>query len=242
MATPRIFWQTPLAAHQTVALPESIHHHIVRVLRLKPGDAVCLFDGRGQEFEAVVVVAEKRESAVRIAQCNHINRESPLDLTLFQGISRGDRMDYTLQKGVELGVNRIVPVVTRRSHPLGDRSRADKKLAHWQAVIISAMEQSGRTRAVELLPIQPLGDCIAGATPASRLILDPGARQTLASLPKPAAIHFLVGPESGFAPDELDTAYAAGYTGITLGPRILRTETAALAAISAMQTLWGDFT
>ena len=180
---------------------------------------------------------------VRIDQHHPVDRESRLDVTLAQCVSKGDRMDYTIQKAVELGVSRIAPLLSERSVVKLDAERWDKKLEHWQGVIASACEQSGRVRLPTLLPVQKLGAWLAEPTTEStmlKLTLAPTASAALRDLPSPAAACLLIGPEGGLSDGEIAHSAQAGFVGLRLGPRVLRTETAGVAALAAMQALWGD--
>lgn len=240
---PRLYLSEPIHAHGVCLVPPEQAHHLAHVLRLAPGDAVTVFDGRGNEYEATIARAGKSGITLNVGEPRAVDRESPLDVTLAQGISSGDRMDYTVQKAVELGITAIQPLATERSVVRLDRERAVKRVAHWQAIAIASCEQCGRNRVPEVLPVQPftawLGTAAEGVL---RLTLAPGAALTLAQLERPRSpIVLLAGPEGGFSPRERDDAERAGCTAVRLGPRVLRTETAAVAALAAMQVLWGDF-
>lgn len=244
MATPRIF--IPLAAPAdgaSVDLPESAFRHLVQVLRMKNDEALVAFDGQGGEWRATLCEVGKRSARIRLLGFDAVDRESPLELTLAQCVSKGDRMDYTLQKAVELGITRIVPLLSSRSVVRLDAERWDKKLEHWQGVIISACEQSGRTRVPELAPVAVLPTWLdEESAPGERLTLDPEGHHGLRELPRPTGpVTLLVGPEGGLSAHELQRAHAAGFTGIRIGPRVLRTETAGVAALAALQALWGDW-
>jgi len=243
MRTVRHFVDLPLAEGKSVSLPEVAVAHLVRVLRLGPGDRVHLFNGDGHDYEAELEQAGKREARARILGRVAVESESPLTITLAQGIARGEKMDLILQKATELGVSRIAPVVTERTEVRLDAERADKRSAHWRGVLASACEQSGRVRLPELAPPRALGDFLASEKSTLKLVLDPAASTTLAQAqPAPdASICLLVGPEGGLSERDLAAARAAGFTGLKLGPRILRTETAALAAIAALNALYGDW-
>jgi 16S rRNA (uracil1498-N3)-methyltransferase len=239
----RNFVDAPLSEGAGVDLPEVAIAHLVRVLRLGPGDRVHLFNGDGHDYEAVLESAGKREARARVLARIAVDSESPLRITLAQGIARGEKMDLILQKATELGVARIAPVVTERTEVKLDGERADKRGAHWRGVLASACEQSGRARLPELLPPAPLGHFLAGESSARRLVLDPAAGQSLAqlALAPGESLCLLVGPEGGLSERDLAAARAAGFGGLRLGPRILRTETAALAAISGLNALYGDW-
>jgi len=221
-------------------LPDAAHRHAVQVLRLKQGDALRLFNGLGLEVDAILDNVSKRESAVRLGKPLVVNNESPLNITLLQGISRGERMDYALQKAVELGVNRIIPVATERCNVQLSGGRSDKRLAHWQGVMVSACEQSGRSILPELSPIMSLDDVLLENQVICQLVLDPLAEQGFMTLEKQDDIALLIGPEGGLSEQEIKQANSADFQSVRFGPRILRTETAAVAALAVVQTMWGD--
>lgn len=245
MADPRIYIASiELVAGATLRLPDSAFRHLVQVLRLRAGERFVVFDGRGGECAAVLLDVGKREATATLESRHEINRESPLDLTLAQCVSKGDRMDYTLQKAVELGVTRIVPLLSSRSVVRLDAERMDKKLEHWRGVIVSACEQSGRSVIPSLAEPAALPAWLdqVATTDTTRLTLDPLAACGLRGLARPAgAVTLLVGPEGGLSEHELQRAHDAGFTGVRMGPRILRTETAGVAALAALQALWGDW-
>lgn len=224
-----------------IALPEDVAGHLVRVLRLQPGDACVLFNGDGHDYDARLLAAGKREARAEILAARTVKNESPLRITLLQGIARGEKMDWILQKATELGVARIVPVDSERSEVKLDAARAEKRLAHWREVVVSACEQSGRAVVPEVLPPQPLARG-AALREGRGFVLDPVAVHTLASLQgNPlGACTLAIGPEGGWSPRDREQLQAAGYEGLRLGPRVLRTETAGIAAISALQALAGD--
>jgi 16S rRNA (uracil1498-N3)-methyltransferase len=240
---PRLYVSGPIHAHGVCLLPPEQSHHLSHVLRLAAGDAVTVFDGRGSEYEATISRISKSGVTLNVGVPRAVDRESPLNVTLAQGISSGDRMDYTVQKAVELGIAAIQPLGTERSVVRLDRERAVKRVAHWQAIAIAACEQCGRNRVPEVLPVQPFTAWLgASAASALRLTLAPGAGLRLAELERPCApIVLIAGPEGGLSPREREDAERAGCTSVRLGPRVLRTETAAVAALAAMQVLWGDF-
>jgi 16S rRNA (uracil1498-N3)-methyltransferase len=242
----RIYFPGPLAVGSEVALPRPQAHHVARVLRMQAGDALTLFNGEGGEHAAVIARIAKSAVFVRVEASWVVARESPLALTLVQGISRGARMDYTVQKAVELGVARIEPVLAGRGVVRLDAARAAEKTAHWRAVAIGACEQCGRNRVPEIAPVRAFDEWLArwrgerGA--ATGLLLAPDASRRLAELPKPAGgVTLLAGPEGGFTAEERRAGEEADLLAVRLGPRVLRTETAALAALAALQALWGDF-
>lgn len=242
MPTPRFYLDQPLAQGARFNLPPGPARHAARALRLAPGAGIVLFDGRGGEYAARIERIQKDEVAVSVTGFEPVERESTLRVLLAQGISGGERMDYTLQKAVELGVDAIQPIAARRSVVKLNGERADRRVAHWQGVVASACEQCGRNRVPPVAPPLALADWL-GRRPAGRLLfLSPLAERRLADLPPPADADTLVaGPEGGFEADEIAALHAARAVPVRLGARILRTETAALAALAAMQTLWGDF-
>ena len=241
MSTPRFYLDQPLAPGARFNLPPGPARHAARALRLAAGDNIILFNGSGGEHSARIERIQKDEVAVSLTGFADIERESRLRVTLAQGISSGERMDYTLQKAVELGVAAIQPIAAKRSVVKLTGERADKRVAHWQGVVSSACEQCGRNQVPPVSPPLTLANWLA--RPGGRLLfLSPLADARLADLPAPSATDGLVaGPEGGFEADEIAALHAAGAIPVRLGARILRTETAALAALAAMQTLWGDF-
>lgn len=240
MRIPRIFHSVPLQPHTTVALDESAARHVAKVLRLGAGAELVLFDGSGVEYRAVISAIDKRHVEAKLGNTYRVDNESPLQVTLAQGVSRGDRMDFTIQKAVELGVNRIVPLNTENSVVSLKGERLEKKLAHWRGVIISACEQCGRNTLPELLPLYSLHDWLQQPNTSIRLLLDHRAEAGISALQTARDVTLLAGPEGGISERERELAYEAGYQGIRLGPRVLRTETAALTALAALQSRLGD--
>ncbi len=241
MPEPRIHLPVTLAVGKTVELDENARRHVVQVLRLRAGDRIVLFNGRGGECPATIVQAGKRSVQVRIDDCADSDRESPLTVHLGLGISKGERMDFALQKATELGVSRITPLFTERVVVRLDDQRLGKRHAHWRGVIVAACEQSGRNRLPVLHDAVSLADWLAARDEERRLFLDPLAARSLGDLSAPgASVALAVGPEGGFSDSERDQIRKGDFHGVQLGPRILRTETAALAALAAVQVLWGD--
>ena len=239
-AAPRFFVPSVLSPGAELSLPARAAQHVA-VLRLRPGDAVVLFDGCGGEYAGTLSRIGKGETRVLVASHSDTERESTLDITLAQGLSSGERMDYALQKATELGVSRIQPLATERSVVRLSDDRAERKLSHWQNVVISACEQCGRNRVPGVAQVVTLPEFLsAGSGEALRLLPDPGAQVRLRDLEPARSIVLLVGPEGGFTEHERQSAERAGFTPVRLGPRVLRTETAPLAAISALQAMWGD--
>jgi 16S rRNA (uracil1498-N3)-methyltransferase len=240
---PRFHCPFPLAPGATVDLPAEAAHHATKVLRLDEGDGVILFDGRGGEWFGTLRRVGKA-MAVALQTFDEEDRQAPISITLAQGLPAADKMDWIVQKSVELGVARIVPVACRRSVVRLSGERMERRVAHWQAVAIAACEQSRRNRVPEVAPLLDLPQFVGAAAGDNclRLILAPGAGQRLAALPKPAGpVILLIGPEGGFEDGELAAAASGGFQAVSLGPRVLRTETAGLAALATMQALWGDF-
>jgi len=238
----RLFVPFPLAGQDQVELDERSRQHAVQVLRLRAGDPLLLFDGQGGEYRAELTAAGRKAARARLLEFVDRDLESPLAITLCQGIARGERMDWVLQKATELGVARVTPVICERTQVRLDAERRERRMRHWRGILIHAAEQSGRTRVPELCPPVSLPELVGEPTQELSLILDPRAADRLAGLnaPEPARVRVLIGPEGGLSEAERATALAAGYRGIVLGPRILRTETAAVAALTALQLIWGD--
>jgi 16S rRNA (uracil1498-N3)-methyltransferase len=231
-----------LAVGQRITLPEDSSAHLLRVLRLAPGDAVTLFNGDGHDYTARLLTAAKRGAEVEITGRQPVPRESPLRITLVQGVARGEKMDLVLQKATELGVDAFTPVLTERTEVKLDAERAQKRMAHWRGVVAAACEQSGRAVLPRLSQPTPLSAYAGGETADIRLVLDPAGELPLGAVSPRAgqSIALVVGPEGGLSERDLAILHAAGFRGLRLGPRILRTETAGLAAVAALQALYGD--
>lgn len=242
MSDPRVFVDLELNEGEIVELPQEIHHHLVVVLRRIRGDLVVLFNGRGGEYRAELQGIGKRTATARVIEHRRIERESPMHVTLAQAISKGERMDYTIQKAVELGVTEIQPLVTDHVVVKLTQERWDRKREHWQSVAVSACEQSGRTRVPKIAPVLDLRDWLPLCPPdALRLMLALGGAGTIGALRyQKQPVLLLVGPEGDFSAIEKDLAELAGFTSLSLGPRLLRTETAGVVALSVLQALWGD--
>jgi 16S rRNA (uracil1498-N3)-methyltransferase len=240
MAT-RLFVDGDLAVGQSLALPDDAFRHWVQVLRARLGESVVLFNGRGGEYSATLKELNRRDATVAVESFIEVDRESTLQLMLAQAVSKGDRMDYTLQKAVELGVSTIQPLISERSVVKLDAERWDKKIEHWQGVVIAACEQSGRTRVPRLLPVLKLQAWLAQPLDAGlKLTLAPTAKAAFRDIPRQTSACLLVGPEGGLSDTEIAHSENSGFSSVRLGPRVLRTETAGVAALSAMQALWGD--
>ncbi len=240
MRISRLFTDQPLSPDDVVILEERTGHYLLRVLRLRAGDALVLFNGDGSDYAAELT--ERRDRAeVRVNARLPAVAESRLELTLVQAVGKGDRMDTSLQKATELGVAAVRPLFTERTEVRLDGKRLDRRLEHWRGVLVAACEQSGRARVPELLPSLSLDDWLAEPATGLRFALAPGAERGLASVSLPdGAAEVLVGPEGGFSEAELKKLVLAGCTAVSLGPRVLRTETAGPAALAVLQALWGD--
>jgi len=243
MSNSRFYCPAKLALGAIVTLPENAAIHAVKVLRLVVGDQAILFNGDGDDYLVELTFIKKNEVNAKVKDRISLKNESPLQITLLQGISTGDRMDFTIQKAVELGVTAIQPITTQRSVVKLTGERAEKRREHWQNVVISACEQSGRALVPTVAAPLSLANWLSTAPAhASRITLSPYAEHSLKNLPKPdGPICLLIGAEGGLTDDEISLASTHGFTPVRLGNRVLRTETAPLAAIAAMQTLWGDF-
>ncbi len=240
---PRFYLDAPLRAGSTLTLPEDSAHHAVHVLRLETGDAVALFNGRGGEYAARIASIQRLRIAIDVLQHRTVERESPLQMTLLQGVSSNDRMDFTVRKAVELGAGAIYPLLATRSVARPKGERADNRRAHWQKVVISACEQCGRNKIPEVHSLVAVTAALRALPEgSSRILLSPRSDLPLSkAVEGKTAFAIAAGPEAGFDADEEAAFAAAGFTPVKLGPRVLRTETAALAALAALSALRGDF-
>jgi 16S rRNA (uracil1498-N3)-methyltransferase len=237
----RLFVDTPLQAGFGVTLSEAAANHAVRVLRLREGDAVTLFNGDGHDYSGQISLG-KREARVQVMRVDAVANESPLAITLVQAIARGEKMDLILQKATELGVAKIVPVTSDRTEVRLDEDRADKRILHWQRVLESACEQCGRAQIPQIespLTLERAARLFADGD-ETRLVLHPDGGESLSRITCSDAVAIAIGPEGGFSDRDLAVLDQAGFRRLTLGPRILRTETAGLAAITALQARFGD--
>lgn len=243
MPRSRFFCPGKLSPGATVELPDNAARHAARVLRMQTGGALSLFNGDGHDYQAEIIRISKTEVVVKIVGMHAVQHESPLKVMLAQAISSGDRMDYTLQKAVELGVSAIQPIAAERSVVKLVGEKIERRCEHWQNVVISACEQSGRAVVPKVRPPLALPAWLGLREDfALKLMLSPLAENTLHDLAQPEGeICLLIGCEGGFSPQEQEMAVSCGFTAVRLGARVLRTETAAVAALSALQTLWGDF-
>lgn len=241
MRIPRIYTDSPLSEENHADLDESAAQHVGRVLRMQPGQELRLFNGDGQDYPATITDAGKKrvEVLVGVPEANHT--ESSLQITLGQTLSKGDRMDYAVQKAVEMGVTCIVPLTTDRCEVKLKGDREGKRLRHWQSVAVSAAEQCGRARVPKILPVMTMAQWLEHSREADlRLVLHHRTKQSLASLAKPSQVALMIGPEGGLTADEIAQAQKEGFLPVALGPRVLRTETAPVAAMALCQWLWGD--
>jgi 16S rRNA (uracil1498-N3)-methyltransferase len=239
---PRFFIDIPLACGASVRLSETIVRHI-QVLRMREADSLILFNGKGGEYRATLTQLSKREAWCSIDAVDQVSRESPVWLGLAQGISSGERMDFTLQKGVEMGVCAFQPLAAERSVVKLSGDRADKRVMRWQEIVVSACEQSGRTIIPLVHPILTVEQWLTQTPECDvRLLLSVLGTQRLANIASaPQSAWLMAGPEGGYSAKEEQQALAMGWSPVALGPRVLRTETAALAAVSAIQCVWGDY-
>lgn len=243
--SPRLYFPGELASGATCVLPPEQAHHAARVLRLRAGEGVTLFNGDGGEYAAVIARISRDRVALEVGARAEADREASLAVTLAQAISSGERMDFTVQKAVELGVVAIQPLSSSRSVVRLAAERAERRVAHWQTVVVHACEQCGRNRVPAVAPVAALYEWLASPARASgtlRVLLSTRARYRLRDLSPPQGeVTLLAGPEGGFTAEEERMAEQSGYMPVRLGPRVLRTETAAVAALAAMHALWGDF-
>ncbi|MEQ1486472.1 16S rRNA (uracil(1498)-N(3))-methyltransferase [Methyloglobulus sp.] len=241
MRISRLYVPLPLALNEQVELDDDSGHYVRTVLRLKKDDAIILFNGKGGEYVCLISEVSRKTVLIATKSWSDRNVESPLQVTLGLGISRGDRMDLSVQKAVELGVHQITPLMTERCVVQLKGEKKPQRLQHWQKIVQHAAEQSGRTVLPELIEIAALQNWV-GNQQGLKVFLDPYAEQSLAQLqPDGMKVTLLTGPEGGFADQERNIAKATGFIPVRLGSRILRTETAAIAALAAVQMLWGDF-
>ncbi|MDN3652104.1 16S rRNA (uracil(1498)-N(3))-methyltransferase [Thalassotalea ponticola] len=241
MSNNRFFQDSPLQVGQQVVLSDDVFGHVVRVLRLQTGDNISLFNGDGCDYQATLSEVSKKQASALIEGVEQIDNESPLSIHLGQGISRGDRMDFTLQKSVELGVSQITPLFTVRCGVKLNSERLEKKRQQWQKIVVSACEQSGRATVPEVKPAMSLEQWLQQPNDDLKLNLHPKAQYSISTLPmQTSSVRLLVGPEGGLSDAEIEQAEQADFIPVLLGPRVLRTETAALCAITALQCKFGD--
>ena len=239
---PRFYVDFALSPDSVVELPDNVVRHL-NVLRVKNTEEIVLFNGNGKSYPALPEVLEKRRASVRILREEATDNESPLNITLVQAVSTAERMDFTLQKSVELGVAEIRPVISERCVVRLSGERAERRVARWQEIVVSACEQSGRNIVPKVLPLTTYAQALQQLPQeTTKLLMSLNRAQKLSDVqPQSGKVVFMVGPEGGWTEKEEQQAFDAGFQSVTLGKRVLRTETASLAAIAAMQTLWGDF-
>ena len=239
---PRFYVDFALSPDSVVELPDNVVRHL-NVLRVKNTEEIVLFNGNGKAYPSLPEVLEKRRASVRILREEATDNESPLNITLVQAVSAAERMDFTLQKSVELGVAEIRPVISERCVVRLSGERAEKRVARWQEIVVSACEQSGRNIVPKVLPLSTYAQALQQLPQeTAKLLMSLNRAQKLSDVrPQSGKVVFMVGPEGGWTEKEEQQAFDAGFQSVTLGKRVLRTETASLAAIAAMQTLWGDF-
>ncbi|MET0090729.1 MAG: 16S rRNA (uracil(1498)-N(3))-methyltransferase [Candidatus Thiodiazotropha sp.] len=242
MRVPRIHTLQALSPGLSLTLDELSSHHVRQVLRLRAGDPVLLFTPQGEEYAAQLTLVSKQAVQADIGEPLRCEPTPALKIHLMIGISRGERMDFALQKATELGVTRITPLLTQRCVVKLDEKKRASRMDHWDKVVINACEQSGRCLVPQLDDLRELSAALGEAPSGHALLLDHRSAKTLADLSPPdGSVSLLIGPEGGLAPEEREQALGQGFQGVRLGPRVLRTETAPLAAIAAIQALWGDF-
>ncbi len=241
MRIPRIYHPEPITTLGPVMLSEDAAGHIGRVLRMQPGQDVQLFDGSGAEFPATITEVSKKHVQVTLSERTEHSTESPLNIHLGQVVSRGEKMEFTIQKSVELGVNTITPLISERCGVKLDPKRFEKKLAQWQKIAIAACEQCGRNIVPQVRPLMTLEDWCAEEDDALKLNLHPRAQYSINTLPEPVSrVRLLIGPEGGLSAEEITMTEKYHFAETLLGPRVLRTETAALTAVTALQVRFGD--
>lgn len=242
MRIPRFYTTEPLSVGEELLLPDTTFRHAIQVLRLNAGEPLILFNGTGGEYQARITSVSKRAASVLVEKFSLIDTESPLHLTLVITVIKPDKMDFALQKAVEIGVANIQPLITQRSVIRIGKDKADKKAQHWDGIVQAACEQSGRTRLPTVETPQTLDSWLENSTGGTRIILAPGDYPRIHALPEdlPAPISLLIGPEGGFTDEEVEMCLKAGVTAVSLGPRILRAETASTTALALLQHRYGD--
>lgn len=240
MRIPRIYTGQALHAGSSITLEPGPSQHIARALRMGPGDQLVLFNGNGGQFPAVISAVDRKSVTATTAEFDDVELESTLRLHLGIAISRGERMDWVVQKATELGVSSIAPLLSERTEVRLRGDREDKKIRHWRQIAVSACEQCGRNRLPEIQDLQSIDNWTSQALADIKLVLHHRAGSSYPGVPAPASVALLVGPEGGLSPAEIDSAERAGFGALQLGPRVLRTETAPLAAIAILQARWGD--
>ena len=241
MRNPRIYSDQPLTAGVSVELTDSAANHVGKVLRMKAGDALILFNGKGGAFQGQIAAVSKKSVEVSLETLLEGDAESPLTIELGQTLSRGERMDYVIQKATEVGVTSITPLFSERCEVKLKADRIEKRLNHWQQIAISACEQSGRNLVPVINPPKKLEDWLAERKTELNFVLHHRTEKRLEGYDKPQSVSLLIGPEGGLTADEITLAESKQFAPLALGPRVLRTETAPVTAIALMQYLWGDW-
>ncbi len=241
MRIPRLFIDIDLSSGDQISLAKDKSHHLSHVLRMRSGDAIKLFNNAGYEFESTILELTKKNAKVQIKESVKIDNESPLKITLCLGIARGQHMDYSIQKAVELGVHKIIPVMSEFSNVKLLDDRVKNKMTHWNNIIINATEQCGRSRLTQLLEPISFRECVVFEASTTRFILHPGSQKAMPEITvENNELLIIIGPEGGFSDTEVKEAIEKNMVPISLGPRILRAETAVVSAVSNAQQLWGD--
>ncbi|MFN3879950.1 MAG: 16S rRNA (uracil(1498)-N(3))-methyltransferase [Nitrincola lacisaponensis] len=240
MRVPRFFEDQPLAGLQQLTLSDKVAQHAGKVLRMREGDRLSLFNGDGCDYLAEITQLDKRQIQVQLLETQQTVRESPLQIEIGQALSRGERMDYAVQKATEMGCHRIAPLFTERCEVRLSSERQDKRQRHWQQVATSACEQSLRNCLPEILPPQTLEDWLNNCQADLKLVLHPHQAAALSGYQPPRSVALLIGPEGGLTDDEVALAKTKGFHPLSLGPRVMRTETAPVAACAVLHYLWGD--
>lgn len=241
MRIPRIYTQQALAAGAVITLEEAASHHLAKVLRMQAGRELVLFNGEGGEYTAVISEVSKKWVSATLGEYHSDNRQSPLPLELAIGVSRGERFEWVLQKATELGVTKITPLITERTEVKLGGERQEKLHERWQQILISACEQCQRNLLPQLAAATPINQWLGNVSASHRFVLHHRDSQRLPAEQSPQSLALLIGPEGGLSDSEIAEAQAQQFSPLTLGPRVLRTETAPVAAISLVQYLWGDF-
>ena len=240
MRIPRIYTEQTLSAGSEVELEESSSHHLLKVLRMSEGRELILFNGSGGEYAATISMAGKKVARVRLGDFSQDDRESPLITELAIGISKGDRFDWVLQKATELGVTKITPLFSERTEVKLQGERLQKRIGQWQKIIVGACEQCQRNRLPVLETPQALEAFLVNCTSEQKFVLHHRADAQLRDISKPSSVALMIGPEGGLSDAEISAAENSGFISLTLGPRVLRTETAPITALTLVQSLWGD--
>lgn len=241
MRIPRFYDDQPLAADQLVELSDAVIQHVCRALRMRVGDPIILFNGDGNEYHAQLEAVEKRRASVRILNVTQPAVESPLQIHIGQSLSRGERMDYAVQKATEMGMQQMVPLFSERCEVKLNNERQDKRIRHWQQVAISACEQSGRCAVPTISAPQTLEQWIQQEDAELKLVLHHHTATPLGDFTPPQSVALLIGPEGGLTEQEVELAQDHGFQPVAFGPRVMRTETAPVAALALLQHLWGDW-